>query len=152
MEAKREAEFTITQLKSLNASVQEKLHMEELKILELQQEQEHDEDKLSVLIDETTQMKLLEQGMVTHEKEMEKKVHDLHEENKTHKKRIEELESEIESGSNLRNHLKETISELEIQIEQNGRCTQSSKNNLDKRLLVFVHKVLWCNTFYNGNG
>ena len=116
LEVKREAEFTITQLKSLNASVQEKLHMEELKILELQQQHEHDEDKLSVLIDEMTQMKLLEQGMVTHEKEMEKKVHDLHEENKTHKKRIEELESEIESGSNLRNHLKETISELEIQI------------------------------------
>ena len=79
--------------------------MEELKILELQQEQEHDEDKLSVLIDETTQMKLLEQGMVTHEKEMENIVQDLLEENKTHKKHIEELESEIESSSDLRNHL-----------------------------------------------
>ena len=31
-------------------------------------------------------------------------------------------------------------------------CTQSSKKNLDKRLLVFVHKVLWCNTFYKRNG
>ena len=88
MEAQREAEFTITPLTSLNASVQEKLHMKELKILELQQRHEHDEDKLSVLIDEMTQIKLLEQGMVAHEKEMEKKVHDLHEENKTHKNHI----------------------------------------------------------------
>ena len=79
--------------------------MEELKILELQQQHEHDEDKLSVLIDEMTQMKLLEQGMVTHEKEMENIVQDLLEENKTHKKHIEELESEIESSSDLRNHL-----------------------------------------------
>ena len=127
MEAKRETKFTITPLNSLNASVDEKPHMEELKILELQQH-EHDEDKLSVLIDEMTskfriQMKLLEQGMVTHEKEMEKKVHDLHEENKTHKNHIEELENEIELVSDLRKHLKETISELEIQIQQNGRCT-----------------------------
>ena len=59
-------------------------------------------------------MKLLEQGMVTHEKEMEKKVHDLHEENKTHKNHIEELENEIESSSYLRNHLKKTISKLDI--------------------------------------
>ena len=67
--------------------------MEELKILELQQQHEHDEDKLSMLIDEMTSkfrihMKLLEQGMVIHKKEMEKKVHDLHEENKTHKNHI----------------------------------------------------------------
>ena len=128
MEAKREAKFTITPLKSLNAIVQEKLRMRELKILELQQQHEHDEDKLSVLIDEMTSkfrihMKLLEQGMVIHKKEMEKKVHDLHEENKTHKNHIEELENEIESVSDLRKHLKETISELEIQIQQNGRCT-----------------------------
>ena len=78
MEAKRETKFTITPLNSLNASVEEKPHMEELKILELQQQHEHDEDKLSMLIDEMTSkfrihMKLLEQGMVTHEKEMERK-------------------------------------------------------------------------------
>ena len=109
LEAKREAKFSITPLKSLNVSVQEKLHMKELKILELQQQHEHDEDKLSMLIDEMTSkfrihMKLLEQGMVIHKKKMEKKVHDLHEGNKTHKNHIDELENEIESSLDLRNH------------------------------------------------
>ena len=123
MEPKREAEFSITPLKSLNAIVQEKLCMRELKILELQQQHEHDEDKLSMLIDEMTSkfsihMKLLEQGMVFHEKK-----NDLHKENKTHKNHIEELKNEIESSSDLRNYLKKTISELDIRIQQNGRCT-----------------------------
>ena len=104
MEAKREAKLTITPVKSLNASVKGKLQMKELNILELQQQHKHDEDELSMLIDEMNSkfrvhMKLLEQGMVFHEKK-----NDLHKENKTHKNHIEELENEIESSLDLRNH------------------------------------------------
>ena len=65
-------------------------------------------------------MKLMEQGTVIHKKEMEKKVHDLHEENKTHKNYIKELENEIESSLDLRNHLKKQNQNLTFEYSKMG--------------------------------
>ena len=74
LEAKKEADAIKAKLESSNASLQEELRMEKLRSLELQEQHDRDEDKLSVLIDEMTQLKLSEQEMVAHAKEMEKEM------------------------------------------------------------------------------
>jgi chromosome segregation ATPase len=115
LEVKKEAEATIAALQSVNASLQEDLRMEKLKSSGLQDQHDRDEDKLSVLIDEMTQLKLSEQEMVAQAKEMENKIRILQEENKTYRTRIEELETEIESDPASKTHLRGTMSELGIQ-------------------------------------